>query len=536
MTGLHYKTTRKIILTISILLIISSIFVIGLILKQTRKQNEAASKFQLEQSIQRVSKEFGAYFAPIDNALVLFAEYGKTGLFEDRKEENIVAKFLPFLDKVSDIEYISLASEDGYFIIINKGNPPIETKQINSIEDSVWTITQWNSDLERVDYSVSEFLPSTDSILSQLFLGDIQEDTIIGSPIRYFFETSGIGVNYGIFYQSRVSGKKYRISIGVLLSDFAEWIDSQRVGSEGRVSLFDYKGRIFRPQKIDTNLDEVQDSLYLMELDSSIQSLEFTAISQWKELSNEEDDNFRFKYNNEYWWAGMLPLDRRRNTSGVWLGVIVPENDLLQFMQGSRGFVIIGFLIILLASIITITTLIIRSSRADSSKSGNKDQLEDEEAIYKTIKQGEGDRLEFKSTVRQNLHTGKPGKEIEIAWLKGVAAFLNSEGGILLIGVNDDGEVVGFDPDNFASDDRCLLHIQNLIKQHIGLEFSPYIAIKINKLKQGKIVSISCSPSKVPVFLKNNDKEQFFVRSGPSSVELSVSRALKYIEDRKKNS
>ena len=34
-----------------------------------------------------------------------------------------------------------------------------------------------------------------------------------------------------------------------------------------------------------------------------------------------------------------------------------------------------------------------------------------------------------------NLHTKKPGKEIEIAWLKGVTAFLNTDGGTLLIGM-----------------------------------------------------------------------------------------------------
>ena len=152
----------------------------------------------------------------------------------------------------------------------------------------------------------------------------------------------------------------------------------------------------------------------------------------------------------------------------------------------------------------------------------------------KMIEKGENEKLEFKSTIRHNLHTGKPGKEIEIAWLKGVASFLNSECGILFIGVNDDGNIVGLEPDNFANDDRCLLHIQNLIKQHIGLEFSPYIDIKIRELELGKIISISCTPSTIPVFLKNNDKEQFFVRSGPSSVALPLSKALKYIEDRKK--
>jgi hypothetical protein len=79
-----------------------------------------------------------------------------------------------------------------------------------------------------------------------------------------------------------------------------------------------------------------------------------------------------------------------------------------------------------------------------------------EEALRSLIGRGEGDRLEFKSTLRWSLAANKPGKEVEIAWLKTVAAFLNSEGGILMIGVDDRGEPTGLDADGFANKDERL--------------------------------------------------------------------------------
>ena len=54
------------------------------------------------------------------------------------------------------------------------------------------------------------------------------------------------------------------------------------------------------------------------------------------------------------------------------------------------------------------------------------------------IKQGESKTLEFKSTLRWNLKEDRKDKRVTFAALKTIAAFLNTEGGDLLIGVADD--------------------------------------------------------------------------------------------------
>ena len=54
---------------------------------------------------------------------------------------------------------------------------------------------------------------------------------------------------------------------------------------------------------------------------------------------------------------------------------------------------------------------------------------------------GETEGVEFKSTLRTNLHTGQPDEKMQMAALKTIAAFLNAGGGTLLIGVADDGSV-----------------------------------------------------------------------------------------------
>ena len=132
-----------------------------------------------------------------------------------------------------------------------------------------------------------------------------------------------------------------------------------------------------------------------------------------------------------------------------------------------------------------------------------------------------------------NLHTNKKDKAIERAWLKGVVAFLNTDGGALLLGVSDDGEILDNKHDAFGNNDKYQLHFNNLISSHIGAEFSDYIRLELVCV-EGKIVGmVDCKRSKEPIFLKDGSNEAFYIRNGPSSVELNTRQAINYIDSRR---
>src|SRR3989344_1123715 len=155
-----------------------------------------------------------------------------------------------------------------------------------------------------------------------------------------------------------------------------------------------------------------------------------------------------------------------------------------------------------------------------------------EEKIKKLIKNNESEKLEFKSTLRFNLFTNEFDKKIEHANLKTISAFLNSNGGTLLIGVSDKSEIVGIEKDKFESDDKLILHLTNLIKQHIGKEFFQFIKFETMKAEEKQVVKIECASSDKPVFLKFNQEEEFYIRSGPSSTKLNGSTLVDYINRR----
>ena len=57
------------------------------------------------------------------------------------------------------------------------------------------------------------------------------------------------------------------------------------------------------------------------------------------------------------------------------------------------------------------------------------------EELLRLIEKGENEKLEFKSSLRTNLHTGEFDKNMECSVIKTINAFLNTEGGALLIGI-----------------------------------------------------------------------------------------------------
>lgn len=154
------------------------------------------------------------------------------------------------------------------------------------------------------------------------------------------------------------------------------------------------------------------------------------------------------------------------------------------------------------------------------------------------IKRGESKTLEFKSTLRWNLKEDTlDDKVITHAVLKTIAAFLNTEGGDLLIGVSDDGSIVGIERDQLESDDKFMRHLAQVVRNGIGDRAGTCIDPK-TQIVQGKTVCVvSCQRSPEPVSLKWKSMEavpdgDFFVRSGPGTVKLPPDSAKEYIRTR----
>jgi hypothetical protein len=152
--------------------------------------------------------------------------------------------------------------------------------------------------------------------------------------------------------------------------------------------------------------------------------------------------------------------------------------------------------------------------------------------IRSLIRQREDGTVEFKQTFSLNIRTGEKDKDVEKSSLKTIVAFLNTNGGSLLIGVDDEGNITGLgeEMDKFhKSEDKFLLHFKNLIKSKIGEEFYLFIRWNIVNIDEMKVLFVECDPSTSPCFY---DGEEFFVRVNPAIDQLKGPKIFDYIKRR----
>ena len=168
----------------------------------------------------------------------------------------------------------------------------------------------------------------------------------------------------------------------------------------------------------------------------------------------------------------------------------------------------------------------------------NLDLLTDEEKVKNLVHNGENNEVEFKQTINYCLDTNKKEKYVRIAWVKTVAAFLNSNGGSLLVGVSDHEEIVGINYEmetHFKQkkgsilEDNYMKHVKDILKDYIGQEFYPYIESKIVELNNKKVLLINCKVSSEPVYVNGVD---FYVRTNPATDKLEGKKLVNYIRNR----
>ena len=168
--------------------------------------------------------------------------------------------------------------------------------------------------------------------------------------------------------------------------------------------------------------------------------------------------------------------------------------------------------------------------------------------INKLIYEGEGSHLEFKSSLRWDIKENCVNKALEDVILKSISAFSNNEGGRLLIGVSDTGEILGLENDYKSlkkdnkpdiTKDEFELHLRNLINKTFGIPFSSmHIDINFKITHEKEVCIINIKRGDEPLFLIVSDKqgqkhEKFYVRNGNRSDEIiGLSNITSYIRKR----
>ena len=174
-----------------------------------------------------------------------------------------------------------------------------------------------------------------------------------------------------------------------------------------------------------------------------------------------------------------------------------------------------------------------RRPHRDESPFAEQD-VDIEQGLRSLLDDGESAVVEFKSTARCNLHTGASDPAMTWAVIKTIAAFMNTHGGTLLIGVDDDGRPVGIERDyplvEGRDRDGWELWLTAVVKTALGTIAATDLLVRFCMIDDRTIARIDVRPGAEPVFAtrKSEPREIFFARLNNSTEELSGPALLDY--------
>jgi hypothetical protein len=161
--------------------------------------------------------------------------------------------------------------------------------------------------------------------------------------------------------------------------------------------------------------------------------------------------------------------------------------------------------------------------------------------IAAIIQLGEGPLLEFKSTFRWDIEQSRTNRQLEAVVLKSLAGFLNSSlGGTLLIGVADDGDIIGLENDfqtlKKQNEDGFEQAIMTAIAANFGADLCSHVSILFHVIGNQTICRLIVSPSSRPVFVNQGNIPKLYVRTGGATRDLNIQEALEFAPIRWKRS
>ncbi len=251
-------------------------------------------------------------------------------------------------------------------------------------------------------------------------------------------------------------------------------------------------------------------------------SLKINTLNHFKRFDSIDAGIFNFSFKNSTYWNAYKRYSER--TGILFYILTIPNEALNNSITTKISMNLIWFALILIS--IGVVLLLVKKRYFYRS---NRIVIP---PVMEILKEDENRYLEFKSSARWDYRQNKTNADLEKVILKTLAAFGNTDGGILLIGVDDDKNILGLERDfstlKKATADFYEIHLRNILHNLMGVKYvTKHIRMQFEICEDQKVIcKIKINAADEPLFLKYKNKngqveEKFYVRSGNSSQEIS---------------
>ena len=159
--------------------------------------------------------------------------------------------------------------------------------------------------------------------------------------------------------------------------------------------------------------------------------------------------------------------------------------------------------------------------------------------LSEILAKDEGTVVEFKSTLLADVRRARSdptyratrADQVVHSTLKTVCAFLNTDGGTILLGVEDDRTICGLDMDyrilseGRQSRDGWELELRNLVEGRFrdGRSVNNFVRVSFAVVGSSDVALVRVSPRSKFSYIRNGDLTETYVRQGNRTVSLGLS-------------
>ena len=138
----------------------------------------------------------------------------------------------------------------------------------------------------------------------------------------------------------------------------------------------------------------------------------------------------------------------------------------------------------------------------------------------KVLSRGEGVSVEFKYALSRTT------KE---KILETICAFLNTRGGTILVGVSDEGQVLGLNGTTAKKLDEYKISINQMLNDRTSAEVSAHVRFHLERHEGKNLLRIDCAPAHYPIIYHEGKDDIFYYRSGSSNVSTMRGNNLRHL-------
>jgi CheY-like chemotaxis protein len=169
----------------------------------------------------------------------------------------------------------------------------------------------------------------------------------------------------------------------------------------------------------------------------------------------------------------------------------------------------------------------------------SRDELADrivataEGGLARIVDGAESQTVEFKQSIKHDASTGGANRALGQAVLRTIAAFANTDGGTLVVGRHDNGELIGIHDDlqlmQSPDIDAFERHVRDLISSWLGIATNRLVRLSFPQLRGAQLARLDVSPSSAPLYMRDKSGEIFYIRAGNLTRRLVGSELESYL-------